>query len=245
MEGFCHICAKDFKLSEKQIKFMVDNRLVFPAWVCPQCLEKEEKESKMEIKSETVKELREKTGAGMMDCKKALIESQGDLEKAKDWLRAKGLADNRRRQDKIAKEGVIGNYIHSNEKIGVLVELNCETDFVAKNLEFKQLAKDIAMHICAADPKFLKAEDISEEFRQREIAIYTEQLKEQGKPENMIPRIVEGKLKKMAEEVCLLNQKFVKDPEKTVEQLIQDCILKLKEKIEIRRFVKFNLGETL
>jgi len=199
----------------------------------------------MEIRSETVKELREKTGAGMMDCKKALGESQGDLEKAKDWLRAKGLADSGRRQDKIAKEGVIGYYIHSNDKIGVLVELNCETDFVAKNSEFKQLAKDIAMHVCAADPKFLKAENISEEFRQREVAVYTEQLKEQGKPENMIPRIIVGKLKKMAEEVCLLNQKFVKDPEKTIEQLIQDSILKLKEKIEVKRFTKFNVGETI
>jgi len=244
MKGFCHRCEKQFKLSKSQIKFMVDNRIVFPHWICPQCIEKIEKESeKMEIRSEIVKELREKTGVGFMDCKKALAESQGDMEKAKDLLRIRGIAINR--HDKIAKEGVIGYYIHSNDKIGVMVELNCETDFVARNAEFKQLAKDIAMHIAASDPKFLRAEDISEEFRQKEIAIYTEQLREQGKPENIIPKIIEGKLKKMAEEFCLLNQKFVKDPDKSIGQLILECNLKLKEKIEVRRFIRFNLGENV
>ena len=196
----------------------------------------------MEIRTENVKELRDLTGAGMMDCKKALTESDCNLEKAKDWLRAKGLADSRKREGKIAKEGVIGYYIHSNDKLGVMLELNCETDFVAKNSEFRQLARDLAMHVAASDPKFIREEEISEEFRQREIAIYTQQLKDEGKPEKIIPKILEGKLRKLAEEVCLLNQKFVKD-KKTVQQLIEDSVLKLKEKIEVKRFIKFNVGD--
>ncbi|MBF0312466.1 MAG: translation elongation factor Ts [Oligoflexia bacterium] len=197
----------------------------------------------MTISPNDVKVLREKTGAGMMDCKKALGECNGDMEKAVDYLRAKGLAAMQKRQGKVAAEGVIGHYIHSNGKIGVLVELNCETDFVARNEQFIQLAKDLCMQVAAADPKFLKAEEIDDAFREREIAIYTEQLKAEGKPANMIPKIVEGKLKKMAEEVCLYNQKFVKDPDKTVQALVQELTLKLGEKIEIRRFVKLVLGE--
>lgn len=197
------------------------------------------------ISPSDVKNLREKTGAGMMDCKKALTECNGDFEKAIDYLRAKGLAAMQKRQGKVAAEGTIGSYIHSNNRIGVLVEVNCETDFVAKNVEFAQLAKDVAMHVAAADPKFLRAEDIDDSFKEREIAIYTEQLKSEGKPEKMIPKIVEGKLKKLAEEVCLYSQKFVKDPDKTIENLVQEITLKLGEKIEIRRFVKFNLGEGL
>ncbi|MBF0359910.1 MAG: translation elongation factor Ts [Oligoflexia bacterium] len=196
----------------------------------------------MSISANDVKVLREKTGAGMMDCKKALSECGGDFEKAIDYLRAKGLAAMQKKQGRVAAEGLIGSYIH-NGKIGVLVEVNCETDFVARNVDFQQLVKDLAMHIAAADPKFLRAEDIDEEFKQREISIYTQQLKDEGKPEKMIPKIVEGKLKKMSEEVCLYNQKFVKDTDKTIEALVQEHTLKLGEKIDVRRFIKFNLGE--
>jgi len=196
----------------------------------------------MSISASTVKELREKTGAGMMDCKKALNECSGDLEKAVDFLRKKGLAAAQKKQSRVAAEGAIGSYIHGG-KIGVLVEVNCETDFVAKNDDFKNFVKDVAMHIAAADPKFLKAEDMDESFRNREAEIYSAQLKDQGKPENMIPKIVEGKLSKLASEVCLYDQAFVKNPDVKIGDLVNELTLKIGEKIAIRRFVKFNLGE--
>ena len=164
----------------------------------------------MAFSAADVKNLREKTGAGMMDCKKALNECDGDFEKAVDFLRTKGLAQAAKKQSRVAAEGLIGSYVHSG-KIGVMVEVNCETDFVAKNETFKEFVKDMAMHIAAADPKFVNKEEMDQNFIERERKIYAEQLKEEGKPENMIPKIVEGKLKKLETEVCLLGQSFIKE----------------------------------
>ncbi|MCK5073242.1 MAG: translation elongation factor Ts [Bacteriovoracaceae bacterium] len=197
----------------------------------------------MGISAKEVKELREKTGAGMMDCKKALQECDGVFEKAVDYLRTKGLAAAQKKQGRIAAEGVIGSYIHMNNKIGVLVEVNCETDFVAKNPDFKEFAHDLAMHVAAADPKFVKADEMDQNFRNKEAEIYAAQLKEQGKPDNIIPKIVEGKLNKLAEEVCLYNQKFVKNPDQKISDLVNELTLKIGEKISIRRFMKFTVGE--
>ncbi len=194
------------------------------------------------ITAKMVNELREKTGAGMMDCKKALVEVGGDIEKAVDFLRAKGLAAAQKKQSRIAAEGAIGSYIHGG-RIGVLVEVNCETDFVAKSDDFQAFVKDIAMHIAAADPKFVRAAEMDQSFIEREVAIYTAQLKDEGKPENMIAKIVEGKVKKLSTEVCLLDQKFVKNPDLSVQDLINELTIKIGEKIDVRRFVKFNLGE--
>ncbi len=196
----------------------------------------------MSFTAETVKELREKTGAGMMDCKKALTEAAGNMDKAIDWLRKKGLSAAEKKQSRVAAEGTIATYIH-NGKIGVMVEVNCETDFVARNDDFQTFAKDVAIHIAAADPKFLSADEIDENFKKRESEIYAAQLKEQGKPENMIAKIVEGKIAKLATEVCLLEQKFVKNPDVSIKDLVNELTLKIGEKIAIRRFVKFNLGE--
>lgn len=194
------------------------------------------------VNPKDVQNLRERTGAGMMDCKKALTECGGDMEKAVDFLRKKGLATAQKKQSRIAAEGIIGSYIH-NGKLGVLVEVNCETDFVAKNDDFQAFVRDIAMHIAAADPKFVTADEMDKGFVDREASIYAEQLKEQGKPENMIPKIVDGKIQKLAQEVCLMEQKFVKDPDITVTDLLNNLVLKLGEKVVVRRFVKFNLGE--
>ena len=196
----------------------------------------------MSFSATDVKDLREKTGAGMMDCKKALTETNGDMEKAVDYLRTKGLAAAQKKQGRIAAEGIIGSYIH-NGKIGVMVEINCETDFVAKSDDFTTFAKDVAMHIAASNPLFLAATDIDENYKNREAEIYAQQLKEQGKPEKMIPGIVKGKLDKMASEVCLLEQKFVKNPDVTIQDLVNELTMKIGEKISIRRFVKYNLGE--
>jgi elongation factor Ts len=194
------------------------------------------------ITAKLVSELREKTGAGMMDCKKALTEVNGDLEKAVDYLRQKGLAAAQKKQTRVAAEGAIGSYIHGG-RIGVMVEVNCETDFVAKSEDFQTFVKDVAMHIAAADPKFVKASEMDQTFVEREVAIYTAQLKEEGKPEAMISKIVDGKVKKLSTEVCLLDQKFVKNPDVSVQDLINELTIKVGEKIDIRRFVKFNLGE--
>lgn len=195
-----------------------------------------------QITAKLVADLREKTGAGMMDCKKALTEVNGDLEKAVDFLRQKGLAAAQKKQSRIAAEGTIGSYIHGG-RIGVMVEVNCETDFVAKSDDFQTFVKDVAMHIAAADPKFVRSSEMDQAFIDREKAIYTAQLKEEGKPENMIEKIVEGKVKKLATEVCLLDQKFVKNPDISVQDLINELTIKIGEKIDVRRFVKFNLGE--
>jgi elongation factor Ts len=195
-----------------------------------------------QITAKLVSELREKTGAGMMDCKKALGEVNGDLEKAIDYLRQKGLAAAQKKQSRIAAEGLVGSYIHGG-RIGVMVEVNCETDFVAKSEDFVTFVKDVAMHVAAADPKFVRASEMDQAFVEREIAIYTAQLKEEGKPEAMISKIVEGKVKKLSTEVCLLDQKFVKNPDVSVQDLINELTIKVGEKIDVRRFVKFNLGE--
>ena len=195
-----------------------------------------------QITAKLVSELREKTGAGMMDCKKALGEVNGDIEKAIDYLRQKGLAAAQKKQSRIASEGAVGSYIHGG-KLGVLVEVNCETDFVAKSEDFQTFVKDVAMHVAAADPKFVRSSEMDQAFIDREVAIYTAQLKEEGKPEAMIPKIVDGKVKKLASEVCLLDQKFIKNPDISVQDLINELTIKVGEKIDVRRFVKFNLGE--
>ncbi|NOX21195.1 MAG: translation elongation factor Ts [Nitrospirae bacterium] len=196
----------------------------------------------MTITAEMVKNLREKTGAGMMDCKKALTEAEGDFDKAVELLRKKGLAAAEKKAGRQASEGIIASYIHM-DKIGVLVEVNCETDFVARTDDFKQFVKDVAMHIAAASPRYVKREDIPEEVINKEKEIYREQIK--GKPEHVIDKIVEGKLEKFYSEVCLLDQVFVKDPEqkKTIKELLTELIAKLGENIVIRRFVRFQLGE--
>lgn len=196
----------------------------------------------MSISARDVKELREKTGVGMMDCKKALASCDGNMEKAVDFLRKKGLAAAEKKQSRIAAEGYVDSYIH-NGKIGVMVEVNCETDFVAKNQDFQTFVKDIAMQVAASSPKFVSADDIDESFKNKEAEIYAAQLKEQGKPDKMIPNIVKGKLNKLAQEVCLLEQKFVKNPDVTVKELLNGLTLKLGEKISVRRFVKWNMGE--
>lgn len=194
------------------------------------------------INPKDVQNLRERTGAGMMHCKDALKQCDGDLEKAVDFLRQKGLAAVQKKQSRIAAEGIIGSYIH-NGKIGVLVEVNCETDFVAKNSDFQTFVKDVAMHVAAADPRFISASEMDRNFVDREASIYAAQLKDQGKPENMISKIVEGKVAKLSREVCLLEQPFIKNPDVTITDLLNDLTLKLGEKIAIRRFVKYNLGE--
>lgn len=196
----------------------------------------------MNITAEMVKNLREKTGAGMMDCKKALTEAGGDFDKAVELLRKKGLAAAEKKAGRQASEGVIGSYIHM-DKIGVLLEVNCETDFVARTDDFKQFVKDVAMHIAAASPRYLKREDIPEDVINKEKEIYKEQIK--NKPEHVIEKIVEGKLEKFYSEVCLLDQVFVKDPEgkKKVKDLLTEMIAKLGENIIIRRFVRYQIGE--
>ncbi|RMG05593.1 MAG: translation elongation factor Ts [Nitrospirae bacterium] len=197
----------------------------------------------MSVTAEMVKKLRQQTGAGMMDCKKALTETGGDFEKAVDFLRKKGLAAAEKRAGREASEGVIGSYIHM-DKIGVMVEVNCETDFVARTDEFKQFAKDVAMHIAAANPRFLSRETVPEEVIAREKEIYRDQVK--GKPDHVIDKIVEGKMEKFFSENCLLEQIFVKDPDqkKTIKDILTEMIGKIGENIVIRRFVRFQLGET-
>ncbi len=196
-----------------------------------------------EVTSQMVKELRDKTGAGMMDCKKALVETGGDIDKAVDLLRKKGLAAAAKRAGRETKEGVIGSYIHMGGKIGVLVEVNCETDFVARTDDFKALVKDVAMHIAAAAPQYLAPEDVPPEVVEKEKEIYRSQALDEGRPEKIIDKIVEGKLKKFYEESCLLNQKFIKEPSKTVSDRISETIAKLGENIKVSRFARFQLGE--
>jgi elongation factor Ts len=197
----------------------------------------------VEVSASMVKDLREKTGAGMMDCKKALAETGGDFQKAIDYLRQKGLATAAKRAGRIASEGRIGSYIHAGGKIGVMVEVNCETDFVAKTDDFQAFAKDIAMHIAASSPLYIRREDVSPEVLQREREIYQAQARDAKKPEKIIDRIVDGKLEKFYGEICLLEQPFVKDPDITVQDLLNGLIGKLGEKVEIRRFTRFQVGE--
>lgn len=197
----------------------------------------------MEISASTVKELREKTGAGIMDCKKALAQSGGDLETAVDYLRRKGLATAAKRRGRVTTEGLVGAYIHAGGKIGVLVELKCETDFVARTAEFQALVKDLAMQIAAANPRYLRTEDVSPEELERERQIYRQQAIESGKPEKVAHKIVEGKMERFYSEVCLLEQAFIKDPDRKVGDLIQQTIARLGENVQVRRFVRYHLGE--
>ncbi|MBE9546739.1 MAG: translation elongation factor Ts, partial [Proteobacteria bacterium] len=189
------------------------------------------------------KELRVKTGTGMMDCKKALTESNGDFEKAIEYLRKKGMSAAAKRSSKAAKEGTVASYIHMGGKIGVMVEVNCETDFVAKTDDFQALAKDIAMHVAASNPLYLKPEDVPDKVLEKERDIYRDQALAEGKPEKIIDRIISGKLKKYFEDVCLLEQKFVKDTDISVETLISNMIAKSGENIVLKRFARFQLGE--
>ena len=199
----------------------------------------------MEITSAMVKELREKTGAGMMDCKQALTAGNGDFEKAIDYLRKKGMSAATKRSSKAAKDGTISSYIHMGGRIGVLVELNSETDFVAKTDDFQTLARDIAMHVAASNPLYVRAEEIPQSVLEREKEIYRSQLAEEKKPEKIWEKIIEGKLRKYYEEVCLVNQKFIKNTDITIETLINNMIAKTGENIVIRRFARFQLGEEL
>ena len=195
-----------------------------------------------EITPQMVKELREKTGAGIMDCKKALQECQGDLEKAVESLRKKGLATAAKKASRATNEGLIHSYIHMGGKIGVLIEVNCETDFVARTEEFKELVHNLAMQVAASSPLYVSKEDVPEDALEKERRLYREQALEQGKPEKVIDRIVEGKLNKFYQEVCLLEQPFIREPEKTVSQLITEHIARLGENIRVKRFVRFQLG---
>ncbi len=199
----------------------------------------------MSISSTMVKELRDKTGAGIMDCKEALAASAGDFDKAIDFLRKKGMSAATKRSSKAAKDGVIASYIHMGGRIGVLVELNCETDFVAKTDNFLLLAKDLTMHIAASNPTYIKPEDIPPDVMEREKEIYRSQAMAEKKPEKIWDKIIEGKLKKYYEDVCLLHQKFIKNTDITIETLINNMIAKTGENIIIRRFMRFQLGEDL
>jgi elongation factor Ts len=196
------------------------------------------------ITSDIVKKLRDQTGAGMMDCKRALEESNGDVEQATEYLRKKGAAVAAKRADREANQGVVEAYIHAGGRIGAMVELNCETDFVAKTDEFKQLAHDIAMQIAAMTPLFVSKEDIDQPTLQKEIEIYKAQAVNEGKPEHIAERIAQGRLEKYYQEVCLLEQSFIKDSGKTIRDLLSDATGKVGEKIGIRRFIRYHLGES-
>ena len=196
-----------------------------------------------EISAKLVKELREKTGTGMMDCKEALAASGGDMTKALEFLRKKGLATAQKRAGRATSEGAIAAYIHLGGKLGVMVEVNSETDFVAKNEQFQEFAKNIAMHIAASNPLAIRPEDVSAEIVAKEREIYAAQAKETGKPEKVIEKIVEGKLKKFFEDNCLLQQPYVRNPDITVGDLLNDLIAKIGENISIRRFVRFQVGD--
>ena len=197
----------------------------------------------MQVTAQMVKELRERTGAGMMDCKAALAETSGDMEKAIDLLRKKGMASAAKKAGRVAAEGAVGSYIHAGGKIGVLLEINCETDFVARTEEFQELVKDIAMHVAAADPRFVSREEVTPDVLERERAIFRDQAAATGKPANVIEKIVDGKVEKFYGEAVLLEQPFVKNPDQTVAQLVQEKVAKIGENIRVRRFARFKLGE--
>jgi elongation factor Ts len=200
----------------------------------------------MEIRAESVKELREKTGAGFMDCKKALSEAGGDLDGAVRWLREKGLAAAAKKAGRATSEGLIGTYLHAGGRIGVLIEVNCETDFVAKTPDFQGLVKDLAMQVAAASPalaRYVRREEVAAEAIEQEREIYRAQAKASGKPDKVIEKIVDGKVDKFLSDVCLLDQPFIRDPEKTVKDVVSEAIAKLGENINVRRFARFQLGE--
>ncbi len=195
-----------------------------------------------DVSAAMVKELREKTGAGMMDCKKALAENAGDFAKAEEWLRKKGITGAAKKAGRIAAEGLVGAYVH-NGKIGVLVEVNCETDFVARNEDFQLLVRDFALHIAAANPSYVRREDVPAEVLEKEKEIERVKLREQKKPEAMLEKILSGKMEKFFEAVCLLDQPFVKDDKKTVGQVVTEAVAKIGENITIRRFTRYQVGE--
>ncbi|MBE9535757.1 MAG: translation elongation factor Ts [Proteobacteria bacterium] len=199
----------------------------------------------MEISASSVRDLREKTGAGIMDCKKALKETEGDIDKAVDFLRQKGLSAASKKAGRTATEGLVGSYLHAGGKIGVLVEVNCETDFVAKNEDFQNLIKDIAMHIAAANPLNVRRDEISAELIEKEREMFRAQALETGKPENIVDKIVQGRVDKFCSEITLMEQPFVKDPDKTIEMVVSEAVAKIGEKISIRRFARFHVGEGL
>lgn len=198
----------------------------------------------MAISAQLIKELREKTGAGMMDCKKVLVEADGDIDKAIDLLREKGLASAEKKASRIASEGLVASYIHSG-RIGVLVEVNSETDFVAKTDEFKEFVKDIAMQVAASNPEYLCEEDVPQEAIDKEKEVLVQQAINEGKPQNIAEKMVEGRMHKFYERVCLLDQPFIKDPSITVNDLLKNKIAKIGENIKIRRFVRYEVGEGL
>jgi elongation factor Ts len=197
----------------------------------------------MSISAEMVRKLREETGAGMMDCKNALVEAKADLEAARDLLRKKGLAAAAKKAGRAASEGIVGHYIHPGSKVGVIVEVNCETDFVAKTDEFMALVKDIAMHIAASSPTYVAKDEVPAEVLDKEKEIYKAQAAAQGKPANVQEKIAEGKVKDYYSQFCLLEQPFVKEPKLTIGQLVQEKIALIKENIVVRRFARFRVGE--
>ncbi len=199
----------------------------------------------MAVTAAQVKELREKTGAGMLDCKKALEEANGDIQKASEVLREKGLSAAAKKADRAATEGTVESYIHAGGRIGVLVEINCETDFVGKTDQFKEFARDIAMQIAAANPLYVRKEEVPQDVLDKEREILKAQAINEGKPENIAEKMVEGRIKKYYEENCLLEQSFIKDPDKTISQLLNEKVATIGENISIRRFARFELGEGL
>lgn len=199
----------------------------------------------MKISAAQVKELRALTGAGLMACKSALKEAEGNLDKAVTILRTSGLAAAAKKAGRVAAEGAVGSYIHAGGRIGVMVEVNCETDFVAKNKDFQTMVRDIAMHVAAANPRFVRREDVSQKEVEKEKNIYREQALASGKPDKILDRIVSGKLDSFFQENCLLEQQFVKNPDKTVQEMVHEAIVKLGENMSVRRFVRFGLGEGL
>lgn len=196
-----------------------------------------------EITSEKIKELREITQAGMLECKKALVECDGDMQKAVDYLRKKGIASSNKREGRAMKEGTVGMYIHSNFKLGVMLELNCESDFVAKNDEFKELAKELCMQVAASMPKYVNIEEVTPEELERERAIYKDQMKDSGKPANVIDKIIEGKLQKFYSDICLMEQEYIRDPKVKIKDLVKERISKYGENISIGRFVRYQIGK--
>ncbi len=197
----------------------------------------------MEISASAVRELREKTGAGIMDCKKALTENNGDMEKAVTYLREKGLAAAQKKASRVAADGLVYSYIHAGGKVGVLVEVNCETDFVAKTDGFADLVKDIAMHIAAMSPTYVRREEVPADVIEKEKEIYAAQARESGKPDHVVAKMIDGKIEKYYKDFCLLEQPFVKDPDTTIEKLVIEAVAKLGENITVRRFTRYKVGE--
>jgi elongation factor Ts len=197
------------------------------------------------ITASLVKELREKTSAGMLDCKKALEETKGDFEKAVEWLRTKGISKAEKKAGRLAAEGMVHAYIHQGSRVGVLVEVNSETDFVSRNEQFQQFVNDVALHIAAMSPRFVRADEISQDIRDNEARVLKAKAIEEGKKPEMLDKIVDGQIKKWAAEICLMDQKFVKNPDKTIDQILKELIATIGENLVVRRFVRFELGEGL